>query len=300
MENYVGCDVAHMWPPRGISCIGWKLWYCDKDENISTFSSRQGTWQAAPQRNVQYLTQWWTDGKKTWKTVHGGCDVYVLDNDQAEEIGAICPNAKLSIYIDPDMLIDLMHRASDDEEEFQIMPTYESSNVASDLAPSWPNASLFDNRMSTTESTATQAFSVPAGTTRSASFITGAGVPNSDAWENGGTQTVGVDISSGDMDVTARCRIVRLDSSGNIQESGAFTATQTMQADRTYSPVSPTWTTQTCSDRIAIEWEFVETGGHSAGGVTWNVGVGTLDTIVTDITENNGTCSVATRRIFIS
>jgi len=33
--------------------IGWKIWYCDADLNESMFSSNDGTWEEAPDQNVQ-------------------------------------------------------------------------------------------------------------------------------------------------------------------------------------------------------------------------------------------------------
>jgi hypothetical protein len=37
MENY-----------EGITCIGWKLWYADREGRVETFSSKQGSWRDAP------------------------------------------------------------------------------------------------------------------------------------------------------------------------------------------------------------------------------------------------------------
>jgi hypothetical protein len=171
------------------------------------------------------------------------------------------------------------------------MVTYEQSNTASDLSPSWANTTLFDNQMSTAEATTTLVISVPAGTTRSASFITPSGVPNSDDWEDAGSWTVEFDVASGDMDVTCRVRVVRLNSTGTILESGTYTSTQTFQASRTFTPSAPTWSSsEACGNRIAIELELVETGGHSAGAVTLNVGVTTSE-VIADITHDAGTCT---------
>jgi hypothetical protein len=170
------------------------------------------------------------------------------------------------------------------------MVTYEQSDEASDLSPSWANTTLFDNQMSTSELTSEVNFSVPAGTTRSASFITPSGVPNSDDWEDAGSWTVEFDVSAGDMDVTCRVRVVRLNSTGTILESGTYTSTQTFQASRTFTPSAPTWSSsEACGNRIAIELELVETGGHSAGAVTLNVGVTTSE-VIADITHDAGTC----------
>jgi len=171
------------------------------------------------------------------------------------------------------------------------MATWIETADDSDLTPSWPSASVFDKDMIEGASGAGNfTFSIPASATRSAAFITIAGVPNNNAFEDGGTFTVEIDMNCGDADVDARCRCVRLDASGNILGvKGAFTGFQTMAADRTFSPVAPTWTgVESCSDRFAIEWEFVENAGMTAN-VKINIRVTTSE-IITDISTDVGAC----------
>lgn len=177
------------------------------------------------------------------------------------------------------------------------MPTYVQTADNSNRTPSWSNTSVFDKDMFTGAGTPSNfTVTIPASSTRSASFITVTGVPNSDAWEDGGTQTVELDVNMGDADFTGKCRIVRLDTDGNIEESGSFTGTQaiTTGANLTFSPVSPTWETagdaNACGDRIAIEWEFVNSDTHNHS-LKLDIRVTTAE-VITDITENGGTCMV--------
>jgi hypothetical protein len=104
---------------EGAELIGWKLYYCDAQGNRSTFSSKNGSWAEAPRENVQYLfTYWERDGKK-WKTKLGGCDVYVLDNDQAARVAEASPDiVKLGKEIDSDTLLEVMREAVEDPEVF--------------------------------------------------------------------------------------------------------------------------------------------------------------------------------------
>jgi len=171
------------------------------------------------------------------------------------------------------------------------MATYIYTLDVSDLAPSWPQTTLFDYDMFTGASGAGSTNdSIPGSVLRSASFITLAGVPNNNDFENGGTITIRLDVSMGDPDFRGRCRCVRLDSSGNILGvKGAFTGLQVIDQDRTFTPVSPTWTgVESCSDRFAIEWEF-ENLDSMAHALKLNVRVTTAD-IVTDISEDVGAC----------
>ena len=125
------------------------------------------------------------------------------------------------------------------------MTTYVQTADASDIAPSWPLTSIFDVDM-VEGATGAGDFtnSIPATSTRSASFITVANKPNSDAFEDGGTQTVELNVNMGDADFRGKCRMVRVSSTGTILGAkGAFTGVQTLVAGTfTFSPLSPTWT----------------------------------------------------------
>lgn len=172
------------------------------------------------------------------------------------------------------------------------MVNYIEKVTASDLSPAWPNTTLFDNVMSVGVGTDTfVTLSGMGGVVESASFITPAGVPNSDAWEDGGTQTVEIEVDTASADIDVRVRIVRLNSAGVIQESGSFTGIQTLAATRTFSPVAPTWTgPELCEDRIAIELEISYNAAH--GSATADIGLGTVaNEVITDITEDSAGCT---------
>lgn len=176
-----------------------------------------------------------------------------------------------------------------------IMPTYVEKDITSDLSPAWANTLLFaDIEMSAGVATDEEREgSIPSLATRSWGIILISGLPNNDAWEDSGVQTVEIEVNAGTMDITARCRIVKLSSTGVIIESGAFTATQTMQASRVFSPVAPAWAgAEACGNRLAIEFEFVNTNTMMAA--TLNLGLGTLaNEVITTITENSAGCVVA-------
>jgi len=177
------------------------------------------------------------------------------------------------------------------------MVNYIQKVTNSDLSPSWTFTTEFDLEMSEGTGTDTQvSVSIPSSTFRSASFITIADKPNNDAMEDGGTQNVEIEVVTASMNIVARCRIVRLDSAGNIEESGAFTGTQTLQADRLFQPVSPTWGSagdaEACGDRLAIEFEFENVDTMMTA--TAEIGLGTaINEVITDISEDGGTCGVA-------
>lgn len=186
------------------------------------------------------------------------------------------------------------------------MVTYVERDSNSDLTPAWPNTSLFDKEMiegAIAVSSFTPNF--PVNSTRSGAFISIANKPNNDAMEDGGTQTVEFQVvSGGSMNVSGKCRIVRLDAAGNIEESGAFTSTQTLtNGSKTFSPVSPTWGSagdaELCTDRLAIEFEFV----NSDTMMSYNIEIGTntiAHEVILDITEDGGTCGVAAQSKFIN
>ena len=171
------------------------------------------------------------------------------------------------------------------------MPTYIEKTTVSDLSPTWPNTTAFDREISSgAGGDGSVVVSLSASETKSGGFITPAGVPNSDAWESGGTWIVEIEIDVGNHQVTARARCVRLDSAGNILQGGAFTATQTLDASRTFSPVAPTWTggEEDCDNRLSVEMDLLENQGM-ANSVT--IGLGTAaNELTTDVAEDAGSC----------
>lgn len=174
------------------------------------------------------------------------------------------------------------------------MVTYIESDSNSDLSPSWANTTYFDLEMFDDGGETGGIFtgSIPASSLRSASFITVAGNPNNDNWEDGGTQTAELNISKGSMNLRGRCRIVRLSSTGTILQSGSFTGFQTLDtgAQLTFSPVAPTFTAGACGDRIAIEFEFENTDSMMAQDLDINLGNTTTE-VITDISKNSGGCA---------
>lgn len=178
------------------------------------------------------------------------------------------------------------------------MPTYNTKSTASDLSPTWTNATDHDLEMSAgTAATNTQTWSIPANGLESAGWITPSDKPNSDVWEDSGTWTVRLNVTANNMNMRARCRCVRLDLNGVVLQSGAFTPFQTMHPieSKTFSPVAPAWTDgeEACNNRLAIEWEAENLDGMMTQSFDYEVDLGNSDT-VTDITEDAGTCGGAT------
>lgn len=170
------------------------------------------------------------------------------------------------------------------------MPTYIEKTTNSDLSP----FTEFNKEISTgTGSDTTLLVSLTASETVTGGFITLSTVPNSDAWESGGTWTVEIEIDTGNHQIDGRVRCVRLDSSGTVLQTGSYTVAQALNATRTFSPVAPTWTggEEACDNRLAVEVEFAEQSGM-AQSVTLGLGTA-LSEVITDITEDAGSCGGA-------
>jgi len=179
------------------------------------------------------------------------------------------------------------------------MPNYYAYNTASDLSPSWPNTAAGNWAVQGgSGSSTTETVSLTSTQTKSGSWITNANKPNSAAWEDSGTWTGKIMTQSGgqNMNVRARMRAVRLNSTGTILQSGTFTAFQTLSTSATtytYSITAPAWTDaqEACNNRLAVEIEY-----NNLDTMTQSVGVNHLPTsavtIATDITENAGGCAV--------
>ena len=176
------------------------------------------------------------------------------------------------------------------------MPAKTAHDVSSDLSPAWANTLFFNVELPATgTASGNRATNFAAGQVKSAAYITPAGVPNNDAWEDGGTEIAELDITTGNMDLRARCRVVKLSSTGVIIESGNFTGFQTLNVStRSFSPVSPTWAgSEDCDNRYAIEWEFEST--NTMGMVlSLTITLNTTDSeVFTTISENSAGCVVA-------
>lgn len=125
-------------------------------------------------------------------------------------------------------------------------------------------------------------------------FVTNAGIPNNDAWEDGGTWTVEVEIDSGNASFTCDVRVGRCDSAGNILQVGSFIGTQAMDVTRTFSPVAPTWTNgeEACGNRQFVELLITNNNAHGANSI--DIGVGTAaNEIIDDLSVDTAGCAAA-------
>lgn len=168
------------------------------------------------------------------------------------------------------------------------------SDVNSDLSP----FAEFSKRATASESDGSITVSIGGSATLIGGWIVESGKPNSDIWEDGGTWTLEIETDTGNMFVDGRARCVRLDSAGNVLQVGAYTSAQDLGPDRTFSPVAPTWTNgeEACGNRLAIEFEMVETGGMPR---TLVFGTGTVASeLAEDITEDAGSCAGAAGQPF--
>lgn len=176
------------------------------------------------------------------------------------------------------------------------MPTYIQKSTTSDLTPSLPNTASFINEMST--GTGTDTFvtvSGMTGVTESAMFITPSSVPNNDAWEDGGTYTVEIEVDTTSSDITVDARIVKLSSTGTIIEGGSFTGSPlTLSGSGSLSPIAPTWSgSEACGNRLAIELTIVYSPAH--GSATADIGLGTVanEVITANLTEDSAGCTAS-------
>lgn len=173
------------------------------------------------------------------------------------------------------------------------MPTYIEKIDASDLNLAGATATR-DLTAGTGTDTNFNVAPANAGGTETHFFVTVAGVPNSDSWEDGGTHTVEVEVDNGDAEIDCDVRVGRCDSAGNILQTGAFVGPQAMDVTRSFSPVAPAWTNgeEDCGNRYFVELLFTNNAAHGTHFV--DIGVGTAaNEVVTDITEDAGTCAAA-------
>ena len=178
------------------------------------------------------------------------------------------------------------------------MPTYIEKTDASDLTLSGGDATR-DLTTGTGTDTAVTIGPASGGGQETHFWVTVAGVPNSDVWEDGGTQTVEIEIDSGDSSFTGDVRVGRCDSSGTIIQVGSFVGTQALDVTRSFSPVAPTWEAEeACSNRYFIE--LLVTNNNAHGNQSISVGVGTAaNEVVSTISEDAGACMAATGRLLL-
>ena len=177
------------------------------------------------------------------------------------------------------------------------MVNYIASDTNSDLSPSWTDTTIFDKEMvdDGSETTGSSSDSIADGVTRSAGYISEAGNPNNDAFEDGSTQTVELNVTTGSMDLTGRMRIVKLSSTGTVLQSGTFGGFKTLNpAVVVLDCLAPTWSsTEACSNRVAFELSFNNANGMGMAA-TLGISFGTTDNeIATTITKDTSGCVVA-------
>jgi len=161
------------------------------------------------------------------------------------------------------------------------MPSYKPTSTNS----AGSTYAKFNKRMGGPNSGGVIAVTLSSLETASGGLITVAGRPNSNDWEDAGTWTVPIELTVTDANVTLRVRCVRMDDTETVIQTGAFTATQVLSTDRSFSPVAPTWEAEEDqTNLLAIELEFIN---GLAGESTVSIDVGaSVAAVVTDITEN--------------
>jgi hypothetical protein len=172
------------------------------------------------------------------------------------------------------------------------VPTYIQKSTTSDLSLGGDGT----NEISSGTGTDTLLNIDPAneGGTVTWYFVTPADVPNSDQWEDSGSQTVELEIDVGDASLDCQVRVGRCNSSGSILQTGSFTATQTLGSTVSFSPTAPAWTNgeELCGNRYFVEMLFTNNGAH--GNHSIDMGLGTAaNEVITDIVEDAGGCAVA-------
>ncbi len=161
------------------------------------------------------------------------------------------------------------------------MPSYKPTSTNS----AGSTYAEFNKRMGGPNSGGTIVVALASLETVSGGFITSAGRPNSNDWEDAGTWTVPIELTVTDANVTLRVRCVRMDDTETEIQTGVYTATQVLSANRTFSPVAPTWAAaEDQTNLLAIELEFNNTLA-APSSVTIDVGA-SIAAVVTDITEN--------------
>ena len=181
------------------------------------------------------------------------------------------------------------------------MANYFHSNTNSNIAPSWPNTTAYDKEaIGASPASGQVSFTLDEADVGPDQIQTGSAItivdkPNSDAWENGGTVSLDLDCSVGNMDTRARIRAVMLSSTGIIRQQGSFGSYVTTDAgQKTLTCTAPTWTeTEVCGDRFAIEVEHENLNTHGNKSITLDLGefggAGNND-IITTVTEDQGSC----------
>lgn len=121
--------------------------------------------------------------------------------------------------------------------------------------------------------------------------VTPAQVPSNSLWE-AGSLTVEVNVTSANSNIVLKVGAMRIDNNGNTIETSALTAEVNLGTTgvKTFTTPSMTWTAGSCSDRLAIFYEFRNTATMgSTSSVT--IETGTINTeVVTPISEFSGTC----------
>lgn len=130
-------------------------------------------------------------------------------------------------------------------------------------------------------------------------FVTPAGVPNNDTWEDSGVWTVEVEIDNGNASFTCDVRVGRCGPTGTILQVGSFIGTQAMDVSRTFSPAAPVWTNgeEACGNRQFVELLITNNNAHGANSI--DIGLGTAaNEVIDDLSVDTGGCAVATKPFY--
>lgn len=157
------------------------------------------------------------------------------------------------------------------------------------------------NNLDTTAGAATSiSEAVVASGTNTRAFLTRNGVPNNAAWVDSRTQSTFLDVSVGNMNIRARCKVGRTDGTNTILQEGAFTAYQTLTTVQqyTFSPVAPAWTDaqENTANQFFVVFEFNNTSSMGTESVQYLL-FSTGDA-VTDDSYLTLDIEASTRRIF--
>jgi hypothetical protein len=174
------------------------------------------------------------------------------------------------------------------------MPTYIQKAALSDVNMA---AAQSTRVMSPgTETASTYGISIAAsGPNQNVFHVTNQGQINSDSWASGGTMTIEIRYTAA-TNMRARVRITRIDRDGDVLQTGALSALQTLNTPpntKTFLPVVPTWTAaqEACGNRLVAQLVFSAQIGSSPASAT--IEVGTADSeVVSTITENDGNCRI--------
>jgi hypothetical protein len=178
------------------------------------------------------------------------------------------------------------------------------SEALSDATSDLSGGADFDNQITSIDDGNTLAVTIAGQSTESSFGYTNAGTPNNADWENG-NWTVEVDVQTANMNITVEPRIDRVSSTGSfLEDSDATVSPQSMGTTgiRTFIFLGATWDAGNASDRIRVEYVFVNSQ-HGEQSVTMNVDttnsevVGPIEDNTVGAVETPGVLAIKSRRI---